>query len=267
MRIVKQITSGVVAVLMFLCMSRPMQAQGTDSIAAIQQKLTEKFVPAKLAGNGDILTAGSVLILQKNGLTMCATSSPSPIENTYTNGKLSAGMFSWGMLVGLAGVNTNTIPQRKYVSGEKFWFVADSVDKNGVHFKLWTDLDSNNLRYYAFLKFQFAKNQIPSPDDVMKTIAEVLAVDAPSEVAPSAQSAPPPPPATPEAPPEPTMAPIAPPPPPPAAPKTIALGQTKDEVAAILGQPNKVANLGAKEIDYYSDMKVTFTNGKVTDVQ
>jgi outer membrane protein assembly factor BamE (lipoprotein component of BamABCDE complex) len=63
------------------------------------------------------------------------------------------------------------------------------------------------------------------------------------------------------------MVPIAPPPPPPAAPKTIALGQTKDEVAAILGQPDKIANLGTKEIDYYTDMKVTFVKGKVTDIQ
>jgi len=68
-------------------------------------------------------------------------------------------------------------------------------------------------------------------------------------------------------PPEPAMAPILPPPPPPAAPKIIALDQTKDEVVAILGQPTKIANLGTKEIDYYSDMKVVYTNGKVTDIQ
>jgi hypothetical protein len=67
------------------------------------------------------------------------------------------------------------------------------------------------------------------------------------------------------------FAPVAPPPPPadalPAAPKTVALGQTKDQVVAILGQPQKVASLGAKEIDYYSDMKVVFIKGKVTDIQ
>jgi tetratricopeptide (TPR) repeat protein len=68
-------------------------------------------------------------------------------------------------------------------------------------------------------------------------------------------------------PPELAMAPILPPPPPPATPKTIALDQTKDEVVAILGQPTKIANLGTKEIDYYSDMKVVYTNGKVTDIQ
>jgi hypothetical protein len=53
----------------------------------------------------------------------------------------------------------------------------------------------------------------------------------------------------------------------PAAPKTVSLGQTKDQVVAILGQPQKVASVGAKEIDYYTDMKVIFVDGKVTDVQ
>jgi hypothetical protein len=54
---------------------------------------------------------------------------------------------------------------------------------------------------------------------------------------------------------------------PPAAPKTVSLGQTKDQVVAILGQSQKVASVGAKEIDYYTDMKVIFVDGKVTDVQ
>ena len=49
--------------------------------------------------------------------------------------------------------------------------------------------------------------------------------------------------------------------------KTIALGQTKDEVVAILGPPQKMVNLGTKEIYFYPDMKVVFISGKVADVQ
>jgi outer membrane protein assembly factor BamE (lipoprotein component of BamABCDE complex) len=45
------------------------------------------------------------------------------------------------------------------------------------------------------------------------------------------------------------------------------LGQTKDQVTAGFGQPTRVAKLGVKEIYYYKDMKVTFTNGKVTNVE
>jgi hypothetical protein len=71
--------------------------------------------------------------------------------------------------------------------------------------------------------------------------------------------------------PEPTLAPIAPPPPPtdvpPPPPKTISLGQTRDEVVAILGQPQKVVKLADKEMLYYPDMKVILVNQKVADVQ
>jgi hypothetical protein len=45
------------------------------------------------------------------------------------------------------------------------------------------------------------------------------------------------------------------------------LGQTPDEVKAALGAPTRVANLGPKVIYYYSGMKVTFSNGKVSNVQ
>ena len=53
----------------------------------------------------------------------------------------------------------------------------------------------------------------------------------------------------------------------PAAPASVELGQTTDQVQAALGTPTRVANLGAKTIYYYNGMKVTFNNGKVTDVQ
>jgi len=61
---------------------------------------------------------------------------------------------------------------------------------------------------------------------------------------------------------------IAPPPPPAdAPPPTIAVGQTKEQVTAAFGQPVKAAKIGPKEIYYYKDMKVTFTNGKVSNVE
>ena len=48
---------------------------------------------------------------------------------------------------------------------------------------------------------------------------------------------------------------------------SIQLGQTIDEVVAALGQPEKAVNLGSKQIYVYKDLKVTFVNGKVSDVQ
>ena len=66
------------------------------------------------------------------------------------------------------------------------------------------------------------------------------------------------------------MALIAPPLPPddmiPPTPKTISLGQTRDEIVAIFGEPQKVVTLPTSEVLYYPDMKVTLVNAKVTDV-
>jgi hypothetical protein len=48
---------------------------------------------------------------------------------------------------------------------------------------------------------------------------------------------------------------------------TIRLGQTLEEVTAILGPPEKQILLGAKTIFVYRDVKVVFVEGKVADVE
>jgi hypothetical protein len=76
------------------------------------------------------------------------------------------------------------------------------------------------------------------------------------------------------------LAPIAPPPPPPdaqvqpggpagtaGAPKTLGLGMTIDQVIAVLGQPLRIASVGTKQIYSYQSLKVTFVDGKATDIQ
>jgi hypothetical protein len=57
------------------------------------------------------------------------------------------------------------------------------------------------------------------------------------------------------------------PPAPAAPPVSVDLGQTIDQVTASMGQPKSIVNLGAKKIYVYKDMKVTFKDGKVSDVQ
>ena len=54
---------------------------------------------------------------------------------------------------------------------------------------------------------------------------------------------------------------------PAAEPASIEKGQTPDQVQAALGKPDKIVNLGSKQIWVYKDLKVTFLNGKVSDVQ
>jgi hypothetical protein len=90
---------------------------------------------------------------------------------------------------------------------------------------------------------------------MMKTIAEVVTDDSATQEAAPADSAAPPAQQAGGG-----QAPAA-------ATKTIALGQTMDEVVGILGPPQKKVNLGTKEIYFYPDMKVIFISGKVADVQ
>jgi len=50
-------------------------------------------------------------------------------------------------------------------------------------------------------------------------------------------------------------------------PLTISLGMTVSEVEQIMGRPKDIANVGAKKIYVYKDLKVTFIDGKASDIQ
>ena len=146
------------------------------------------------------------------------------------------------------GGGADATTTRKFVAGEKFWVTKIQIDNDGVSFQFLSD-PLQDVRYHALLKFPFPKGQTPPPDQVLATVAQVIKTDGGDGApAPDQQQA--------------AAGAGA-----PAETKTIALGQTKDQVVQSFGQPTKVVQLGAKEIDYYNDMKVTFTNNKVTNVE
>jgi outer membrane protein assembly factor BamE (lipoprotein component of BamABCDE complex) len=249
MRKVVQLT----AAALLLSLAPWLHAQ--DPKAEIQKRLTSQFVLTKTtAGGADITEAGSVLVLHKDGLVMVSTDTRYTPTTTYKDGKLSitfADKLSANMALNSAqqGSNLSNVPQRRFVTGEKFWITATQVTDKHILLQLYSD-PYDNVRYYAVLKFPYKKNNIPPPDEVMTTIAEVVTVEPADNAAADAA-------------PQKAAAPAA---APPAPTKKIALGDTKDQVVATFGQPTKAATLGAKEIYYYPDMKVTFVNGKVTDV-
>ena len=283
------------AVIVLVGISATVSAQDK---AAIIKKLTSEFALTKpTADQSDIVTAGSVLVLQKDNLLMVATTTNgNPCPNTFKNGKLTQnGACRMGEKFKKVPLFGHTIPgsdqaqltTRTYVTGEKFWVtkidIKDGKDA-GVVMDLFTDA-VNDVRYRTTLNIPF-KGAMPSPDDAVKLVQEVVTV-APSDddkkeakgnegqgapqggqqqaapepaqqaaAAPAAEAAPPPI----EPPPPPPDAPVAPPP-------TVAMDQTPDQVTAILGQPQKKAKIGTKEIYFYKDVKVTFVNGKVKDIQ
>ncbi len=246
--------------------------------AEMQQKLREQFVLVKLtADKKDIVAPGSVLVFHKDGMTMCSVDILLPPTRFYHDGEIHeplAGDMAWNFNLARVqpGVNSAKVPKRNFMAGEKVWLSDITVRNEGVILRFYSD-PYDGVRYYGDLVFPFNKKSMPSSEEMLKTIAEVVTVDSATNSSGGAATAnvePPVSPPTQEAQGQALPA-IAPPPPPPDAPppqpKTISKGQTKDQVVAIMGQPQKVVNLGTKEIDYYPDMKVIFVNGKVSDVQ
>jgi hypothetical protein len=242
-----------------------------DPKELLKRKLADTFVLTK--GNlstGEISTPGSIVELRKDGLIMWTLEDKVAPNYVYKDGKFSLPLAAWAQAHSSLRakdpeLNPENVVKRKFVAGEKFWIVETHVRDNGVFLTFVSDPYSE-VRYITTLWFPFEKKQpIPTVDAFMKSMNEVIGVEAPPASA-EGQSPAPVQPAV-----QPAAQPLAPPPPPiappPAPPKTVTLGQTREEVQAILGPPTKVAVIGSKEIDYYPDMKIILINGKVKDIQ
>jgi hypothetical protein len=256
----------VAAAIIFSCLG----ISSSSAAQGVQKKLEDQYAITKTTDDkSDIVTAGAVLILQKDKLLMYPATTQIPPQNTYKDGKLSSGAFGahqqiqkFGSLIGHP--TPNNVPGRNFVTGEKFWVTRIDVQGDGVLFTLFTDAISD-VRYYSTLKFVYPKGVNLTADQVLTLVGEVLKVqpddnaksddkggdqqqgaaggDANQQQQPAAEEAPAAPPAT------------------------VEIGQSTDEVVAILGQPTKIINLGLKQIYVYKDLKVTFVKGKVTDAQ
>ena len=230
------------------------------STTALNQILQTAYTPTKAtADQSDIVTAGSVLVLKQDNLAMVSVQSAITPINVYRGGKISQPPPTPlsnlpNKLPGHMSPLDNT---RIFVRGEKFWVTSIDVQNDYVIFHLLSDPIAD-VRFKAALKFPLLMGSNKSTRQVVETVAEVLGVDPEREFDAKrsaevpAQAAPPLPP--------PTDA-------PPAPPATVAVGQTIEQVVAAFGKPTKSAEIGSKTIYLYSDMKVTFVKGKVTDVQ
>jgi len=118
--------------------------------------------------------------------------------------------------------------------------------------------------------FQFPKGSLAkaSAGDVEDTMGQLLAISNDAQKAQggepdqhSAQQA------AQDQQPEADAAPASPSPPPQGKPQSIEQGMTPDQVAAALGKPEKIVTIGTKQLYVYKDIKVTFLNGKVSDVE
>lgn len=210
-------------------------APGANWKTKLRSALEEYYQPAREGWLSDRKAYGKTLILKAGG-----------VWGDLDDGRFTPYMTAvrGGKVVGEGG--RHDAASRVFVAGEQVFATrislgtqsdADYVD---IHIAHATPVDftvkgtTQRMRFKAGLRFFFAKDRLSTATakDVAREIAPVLETEDDAK-----------------------------------APKTIALGQTPDEVKRALGEPERIVDLGAKKIFVYKDMKVIFMDGKVSDVQ
>src|ERR1700728_4169702 len=150
---------------------------------SLQSQLEAKYQLTKPTDDkSDIVTAGAVLVLQKDKILMYPTTTQVPPVNTYSGGRLSEGAYGvhqklqgFGSMIGHPP--PQTVQGRQFVTGEKFWVTGIAVQPDGVIFSLFSD-PYQDVRYYSQLKFIYPKGSNLSADQVLSLVAEVLSAQA-----------------------------------------------------------------------------------------
>jgi hypothetical protein len=260
----------------------------------VHEKLESKYKLTVINAEGGVVIQGVTLTLKKSGLVASANS----CTNDYRDGKISlakgpcsaSGILKKAIcppFVPCPKPDTSglTPGTRSFVMGEKLYVTGIEI-KDSVNFTLVSD-PINDVIYKAEVRFQFPKGTPPDSAKADLLAGEVFTISqdnpqgggaaaggqasggqAPAGQTPAPAAAPAP---AAEAQ-QPALAPIEPPPPPPdapaAPPPTVSLGMTTDQVVAILGQPKLILEPAKnKKIYTYPDLKVTFVDGKVSDIQ
>lgn len=251
---------------------------------SLQDQLSAQYTLVKMGADSSgaaVVEAGTILVVKKGGILGVPYSDQSIFSTKYENGAVHSpnpvGQKVFGHLmskIGQQAPTTQFFQKDTKVYPSK---LAVNLDKDQVVISIVACDSCNNTDPKTFYKadvvFQFAKGSLAttSPSKVEDTIAGLLAIDdsgggdqggngqqgggqqgggqqggnnqGGGGGGQAQQDAPPP------------------------EPQQIEKGQTPDQVKAALGNPDKIVNLGTKLIYVYKDIKVTFLNGKVSDVQ
>jgi len=243
---------------------------------SLQEQLAAQYTLVKMGADSNgpaVVEAGTVLNIKKGGILSVPYGDASVVPTKYQDGTVhspnSALMKGIGFGLGKIGktqttaffqVGTKVYPSKIVVNAPKDQVVMSIVACDSCN------NTSPTTFYKADVVFQFAKGSLAntSAGQVEDTIGALLAIDDSSsdqqgnnaqggdqqggqgggggQAQPQEQA-------------------------PPPEPAQIEKGQTPDQVKAAIGTPEKIINLGAKQIYVYKDIKVTFVNGKVSDVQ
>ena len=247
-------------------------AQGAPAVP-LEDQLKAQYTLVKMgsdSGGAAVVEAGTILDIKKGGILSVPYGDAS-VATKYQDGAVhSPNALMMGARGGLMGKLGKQQTTQFFQVGTKVYpsKIAVNLPKDQVVIGVVACDSCNNVSPTTFYKadvvFQFAKGTLAnaSPSQVEDTIAGLLAIEDSSDQGngqqggndqqgndqgggggQAQQQAPPP------------------------EPQQIEKGQTPDQVKAALGPPEKIVNLGPKKIFVYKDLKVTFLNGKVSDVQ
>ncbi len=252
---------------------------------AVAQQLRAMYPETGLDAAGlKVVKPGAVLTVQADGM-LANPMKAGAFSNTFAEGQFVKTATKTEKAARF-GIN---IPQKKAVDrpvsvGAKVYLLSTEFGNDTIGFTVQTcgdcdpkAVDPGYEPYRAKVTFKFVHGALAETDakHVRTTIEQVFkfadsaapadtAASAPQTSAAAQQAPPPPPPPAQE-----QFAPIAPPAAPPAAdqaPRVLKLGMTTKEVKDGFGEPASIVDLGSKVIYVYKDKKVTFVNGKVSDV-
>ncbi len=221
---------------------------------SLLEQLQAQYQLARVGGHGAqraLIDPGTVLVVQKGGILGVDPNLLGNCPAKYQKGVLKPPNT---MCANMAQTGRN------FEAGDKVYVTKiDVVQKDEkVVLKIVACDTCNGVNPPTFYKSQvdfifpagyLEKGDVGAIEDTIGEVFALNAIPAPPP-APTADAPPATPPSTPAA-----------------APATIQSGQTIDQVVGILGQPEKKVDLGAKQIFVYKDLKVTFMDGKVSDVQ
>ena len=267
-----------IAALIFAAMVPGLAAAQGGQTVSLGDQLSAQYTMVKMGADSSgpaVVEPGTILVIQKGGILGVPYSDVSIVPTKYQDGKMQTPNSLMLKGIGHAFSHFGSSKQQTthlFQVGEKVY--PSRIEVNQAADKVTLGIvacDScNNTNPPTFFKadvvFQFTKGYLSaaSPPQVMDVVAQVFTIDDSgggdqgggdqgNQAQGGPQGGPPggPPP----------------PPQPPPQPQTIQLGQTTDQVVAAIGQPDKIVNLGSKQIYVYKDIKVTFLKGKVSDVQ
>lgn len=239
------LTAGILSV-------KSVQAQDAGE-SSLANQLRAQYKLAKMGSDSSgrsVVEAGTVLVIQKGGILGVPSGNVAMAPATYKEGDLHGPN---GFAASLLGHNT-----RQLAVNEKVYITKIDVhSKNDKIMLTIVECDSCNgvqqpSSYKSAVVFQFPKGYLAKADvsQVQDVITQVFAPDTGSTGQQEAQTQQQP--ASSEPTPE---------------PPTIQIGQTIDQVKAAWGPPERIVDLGKKQIYLYKDLKITFVDGKVADVQ